>query len=267
MPIHVHVAWTALLLSMSDPVTEGPVASDHALIADANAAAAQYGCDPIETAIRGVERPSYTKEQRLDTYRRVMAECRRLGGTDLACDLAKVITIRESSGRAGVRHRLPQDAAFALDSYINQGHRYGWRVTWPWDERWSAPGVIQFSTVVLTALGVEPDQNPHYQNPMRWTTGLGPLSFSPSTHLWRSGDPTLPPEWLCVPENSTKLLMDTYRRAVTHYKAETLTEVNSVFAGAIAANRPKKRPEKDKRFCDRLASYGMDCNAKPDLFR
>ncbi len=266
------IAWSLLF---SDPSPAPAVAAglpeqalslEEGLRVAANVAAEEYGCDPIETATYGSERAPYSRSDRDDTLARVQTQCRADGGTPLACTLAKIITVRESSGRSGVRHRMAKDRVFALNSYINRAHLYGWRVLWPWDDRWTGEGTIQFNTVVLTPHPKATVQNPHYANPLRWSTGLGAQGLSPTAHLWRI-DPTLPPEWLCVPENSTKVLLKIWRRAIQAYGATDLVEVNAVFAGSIRHNKPVRRPAKDKQFCTRLASYGLDCHAEPKLFR
>lgn len=48
----------------------------------------------------------YTREQREETRARVRSTCQSVGASEIVCDYLDAVVIRESSGRAGVRHTL-----------------------------------------------------------------------------------------------------------------------------------------------------------------
>ena len=56
-------------------------------------------CDP-----KSGERPEYTAEQRRETRARVKAVCDYVGAKPIVCAFLDSVVVRESSGRAGVRH-------------------------------------------------------------------------------------------------------------------------------------------------------------------
>jgi len=215
--------------------------------------AAPSDCDPIETMRPGVERPTYTRDERQDTYRRVRAECRRLGATAESCTVAVAVAARESSGRAGVRHRLPADAIAAERAWVRYAHLYGWIVV----------GDGQ-GNLVARPDRTSADHNPTYGQFDRWATGLGAMGTQPAVHLHRI-NPMLPPEWLCVPENATRAQLGIWHRAIHAYGAATWVEANAVSAGAVEANRPRARPDMDRKFCERLDRWGVDCHSTPNL--
>ena len=210
-------------------------------------------CDPIETVKPETVRPTYTWKQRKETYRRVRAECRRLGAPATACTVAVAVAVRESSGRAGVRHRLPADSIAARRAYVRYAHHYGWLVVG------DGEGNLKARPDASAA-----DHNPSYGDFERWATGLGAMGHQVAVHLWRVS-PMLDPEWLCVPENATRLQLGIWYRAVHAYGATSWTEANAVAAGSVEANRPKARPEMDRLFCERLDRWGLDCSDEPRL--
>jgi hypothetical protein len=58
-------------------------------------------CDPIDGP-----RLTWTREARRETRRRVQRACRSVGASPAVCAFADAVVIRESAGRAGVRHTL-----------------------------------------------------------------------------------------------------------------------------------------------------------------
>lgn len=232
--------------------------------------AQRYGCDPVETIQPGVPKPKYTKATKHATLKRIYAECRSWGATEEACTVLKLMASRESSGKPGPRHRLPGDSAMALSTYISQGPRYGWYVTWPWEERMICEGKgdervcePNWAAVVLDPVPGAVRRNPHYADPRRWATGLGAIGTNPALHLAKKVDPMAPPEILCVPEVSARVGLFTYQRAVDAFKAKTWVEVAAVFGGRVANNRPKRNAKMDRLFCERAERWGIDCHADP----
>jgi hypothetical protein len=58
-------------------------------------------CDPVDG-----EKSKITKADRLETRERIQAVCEELGASPIICAYYDLIVVRESSGRAGVRHSL-----------------------------------------------------------------------------------------------------------------------------------------------------------------
>lgn len=60
---------------------------------------------PIPQCIEpGEKNPKYSREERRETRERVQSVCRSVGASPIICAYMDAITVRESSGRAGVRH-------------------------------------------------------------------------------------------------------------------------------------------------------------------
>lgn len=58
-------------------------------------------CDPVEGP-----RPKWSKEARMETRKRVRRACKATKASPALCAFADAVVVRESSGRAGVRHTL-----------------------------------------------------------------------------------------------------------------------------------------------------------------
>lgn len=88
--------------------------------------------------------------------------------------------------------------------------------------------------------------------------GLGPLGLSVR---WMLGhwDRNAHPRVLMIPEVSAVIAIRVMRRAVRLHGANTWTEINSVFA----TGKIKKRPEKDRLWCNRLERRGISCVSNP----
>lgn len=61
-------------------------------------------CDPVDG-----QRPKWTPEARTETRKRVKRACKQLGGSKRMCAFLDLIVVRESSGRAGVRHTMGEN--------------------------------------------------------------------------------------------------------------------------------------------------------------
>lgn len=201
-------------------------------------------CDPL-----GEPRPSYSQEQRQDTYARVQHACEAYGASKDVCQVLFILTVRESSGRTTVRHQLPEDQRAARSGYWNAAHLYGWSV----EGKGKRKHLVSEDETTAS--------NQSYLELDRWgSTGLGPHGMIPAfhVHLW---DPMAPPEHLCVPEVSTLVVLRKFRRNQARYKGKlTWLELGRIYAGR---GRNEAHHNKDSNWCHRLKSKGVNCERKP----
>lgn len=114
-------------------------------------------------------------------------------------------------------------------------------------------------SVLMTMVTRESDADPCASHTLGHNElGLGPLGLSVR---WTLGhwDRSADPEALMIPEVAAVVAIRIMRRAVRLHGAKSWTEVNSVFA----TGKIKKRPDKDRKWCKRLARRGIDCNSNP----
>ncbi len=64
----------------------------------------QAACDPVDGPRR-----SWTPQERHETRARVRAACEALGAAPIVCAYADLVVVRESSGRASIRHTLGEN--------------------------------------------------------------------------------------------------------------------------------------------------------------
>ena len=83
-----------------------------------------------ECSPRTGPQPIWTRELRRETRKRVRAACRHAGAAPIVCAYADAIVVRESSGRAGVRHTKGENE----DGLGAMGLSLRWhRNRWPGD--------------------------------------------------------------------------------------------------------------------------------------
>ncbi len=64
----------------------------------------EAACDPVDGPRR-----KWTAQERQETRARVVAACEALGAAPIVCAYADLVVVRESSGRASIRHTKGQD--------------------------------------------------------------------------------------------------------------------------------------------------------------
>lgn len=197
------------------------------------------------------------------------ATCKEMGVKD--CRFFHLIAVRESGLRPYVRHRMAGDRKHALGAFVNNGTIYGWKVR----RVFKAGRKGDLEKLDTGDLKIDPiegrEGNPYYDQPDRWTTGLGLHGLNVAHHLVK-WDRMAPPEALCDPVVSTIVTIRIARRAVAHYNAKTWTEINAIFAGRQTVDyddrghahaRADLDPRKDAYFISRARSWGLNPNADP----
>ena len=232
-------------------------------------------CEPIG------ERWKYPdKESKKKTRALIQRTCRAMGVGKEDCKFFYgIVSVRESSYRYWVRHKLKGDVAAALSSYLGRSHTYGWDVHWaPKDRKREDLSKLEFEEY-------GDKQNPYFLDPERWMFGLGLGGLNISYHLAKF-DRMAPPEILCDPVINTMVQVTIARNAVQRYGARNFAEVQAIYAGRTAYDdRGRARPLSCTRGCPKHASpdqrararkgdagilkrckaRGLDCYRKPQL--
>lgn len=232
-------------------------------------------CEPID------ERWKYpTKEQKKEVKTIIRKTCQEMGVGKEDCKyFLNIVSLRESSYRWWVRHKLAGDVAAAMNSYLSRSQRYGWTVRWDAKSR---------KREDLSKLEFEKHgdvQNPYFLEPRRWLFGLGLGALNVSYHLLKF-DKTAPPEILCDPVINVMIQVTIARNAVRKYKAQNFAEIQAIYAGrTYYDDRGRARPLSCSRGCPknsdaeqrararkgdasilkRCEAKGLDCKRKPQL--
>lgn len=225
--------------------------------------------------------PWPTRDQREHAKEVIIKTCRAMGADANSCKFFQLVSVRESSYRWWVRHKMAGDRASALRSYMSTARRYGWEATW--DRK--ARKAEDTSAIQLEPVGDL--QNMYYMDPERFlSSGLGLGGLNISYHLARF-DPQAPPEILCDPVVNVVVQMAIARSAVQDYGARNFYEIQAVYAGRTTFDgQGRVRPLSCSRGCPfasprdvararkadaatrrRCEGVGMDCLAVPKLGR
>ena len=232
-------------------------------------------CEPID------ERWKYpTKEQKKQAKALIRKTCKEMGvGREDCKFFADIISVRESSYRWWVRHKLAGDVAAAMNSYLGRSQRYGWTVHWDVKARKQE----DLSKLEFTPYGDV--QNEYFLEPERWLFGLGLGALNTSYHLMKF-DRTAPPEILCDPVINVMIQVTIARNAVRKYNAQNFAEIQAIYAGRtyydgegrarplscsrgcpkITDAKQRARARKgDAKILKRCEARGLDCKRKPQL--
>lgn len=216
-------------------------------------------CEPIDDRW-----PMPTKKQRREVRQVINRVCRAhgIGPTDCIY-FREIVSIRESSLRWWVRHKLAGDTAAALRAYLAYSRRYGWDTIWHEDAR----KIEDISKIEYDAIGDE--QNLYFLEADRWMFGLGLGAQNVAIHLSRF-DNLAPPEILCDQVINVMVQIDIARSAVRKYRAKNWVEVQAIYAGRIGTDEngrgiAGKNAKKDAKIRERCRKKGLNCNAKPKL--
>jgi len=254
-------------LFMQDPV-EPEITPDIATIADL--------CEPYDS-----RRPYPTSSEKAATIDLIEATCKAMGVDKPSCRFfSHVVSLRESSYRPWVRHKMAGDVAAASRAYLGSGSRYGWDVFWRARDR---------KQENLQALELRPreEPNPYFVTAERWMSGgLGLGGLNVPFHLAKF-DPMAPPEILCDPVINVMVQISLARNAVDRYGARNWYEVQAVYAGRTfydrkgrhrpltcsggcpdapdAEDKLDKARKGDADLRKRCSVAELDCKAKPVL--
>jgi len=232
-------------------------------------------CEPI-----GERWPYPTADERKKTRALIKKTCKAMGVGKEDCKFFYgIISVRESSYRYWVRHKLSGDVAAALSSYLGRSNIYGWSTRWHSKDRKRE----DLSKVEYKEYGSE--QNPYFLDPKRWMFGLGLGGLNISYHLVKF-DKMAPPEILCDPVINVMVQITIARNAVTKYKAQNFAEIQAIYAGrtyhddngrarplsctrgcpkGVDAEQKAKARKGDKGILKRCDAQGLDCYKKPQL--
>lgn len=218
-------------------------------------------CEPVSD-----RRPFPTPEERKKARALINKTCKAMGVSHESCTYFRLVSARESSYRWWVRHKKKGDTAAAMTGYLAAAHAYGWKAHWPYQARRQED---------LTQLELESTRkypNPYYPEVDRWLTGgLGLGGLNVGYHL-RKIDPNAPPEILCDPVLNVMVQVTIARNAVHRYGARNWVQVQAIYAGRIDYDKngkaiPGKNPKRDRNMRRRCKTWGLNCNAKPQLGR
>lgn len=232
-------------------------------------------CEPIG------DRWEYpTRKQKEEARVLIRRTCKAMGvGREDCKFFLDIVSIRESSYRWWVRHKLAGDVAAALSSYLGNSHYYGWNVRWDHKSRKRE----DLSEIEFEAYG--DNQNPYFLDPERWMFGLGLGGLNISYHLAKF-DSMAPPEILCDPVINVMIQVTIARNAVARYKARNFAEIQAIYAGRtyydrngrarplsctkgcpaeIDEHERKKAHKGDRGILKRCESKGLDCKREPNL--
>lgn len=232
-------------------------------------------CEPIG------ERWAYPdKEQKKKTRALIQRTCKEMGvGREDCKFFYAIVSVRESSYRHWVRHKLAGDVAAALSSYMGRAHTYGWSIQWDLKSRKRE----DLSALEFEEYGAE--QNPYFLDPERWMFGLGLGGLNISYHLAKF-DKVAPPEILCDPVINVMIQVTIARNAVERYGARNFAEIQAIYAGRTTYDdRGRARPlscslgcpktsdakqkararKGDAGILKRCQARGLDCKRKPQL--
>ena len=251
------------------PVVKGPTVSDL--------------CEPVDN-----RRPYPTSAERKATKKLIRLTCDALGVDRNTCKYFTMVSLRESSYRWWVRHKMNGDAAAAVRAWMDASLTYGW------DVLWSYPAQKREDLTAITMTARRGDANPYFPDVERWMTGgLGLGGVNVGYHLSKF-DKTAPPEILCDPIINVIVQVTLARSAVDRYGASNLYEVQAVYAGRTYYNRkgrarplscatgcpseirgdePKYAKQRararhgDGMMRKRCQAFGIDCLTKPNLGR
>lgn len=273
-PIHIAAPADQKEEAEEEPVEEVPSAPE--LVEDAPTPTTTLSlCEPINE-----RRPYPTKEERKVTRDLIKKTCKEMGVGKEDCKyFYDIVSVRESSHRYWVRHKLPGDAAVALSSYLSRSNIYGWSTRWKSKDRKAE----DLSKVQYMKHGDK--QNPYFLDPERWVFGLGLGGLNISYHLVKF-DMMAPPEILCDPVINVMIQVTIARNAVNRYNAQNFAEVQAIYAGrTIQDSNGHARPLSCSRGCPkdsdsdqqararrgdagilkRCKDHGLDCYKKPEL--
>jgi len=222
-----------------------------------------------------------TKAERAHTRSVIRATCDEMGVDEDSClYFERIVSLRESSYRAWVRHKHGGDRAAAARSYMATAHVYGWQVRWDRKAKKQEDlGAMEFAPAPRAE-----SVNPYFTQTERWLAGgLGLGGLNIGYHLAKF-DRKAPPEILCDPVVNTMVQIYLARSAVNRYGARNWIEVQAIYGGRstydenghaipetckVYQRRGKPCPDgvrkMEKGIRKRCRDQGLDCHSRPQL--